>query len=60
MTADYVPVRLRLNIGHLTCWVLADQLEQLLATADDTGQVVPTLLVVERLKPDALPALVTG
>jgi hypothetical protein len=60
MTADYVPVRLRLNIGHLTGWVLADQLDQLLATADDTGQVVPTLLVVERLRPDALPALVPG
>jgi len=60
MSLTYVPCRLRLNIGHLTGWVNADQLDELLAAADDCGQVVPTLLVVERLQPDALPALVVG
>jgi hypothetical protein len=58
MTGQYVAVRLRFNIGHLAGYVLADQLEELLAAATDTGYVPTSLLVVERLTMDDLPGMV--
>ena len=57
MNGEYVPVRLRFNIGHLVGYVSADQLDELLAAATDTGYVTTTLLVVERLSVDAMPSM---
>jgi len=48
-TSGLIRVRLGFNVGQLVAWVDAEQVEELIASAQASDQVVPTLLVVERL-----------